>query len=191
MVSIETAAHTYHEYPATLVARKSYQLVDAGNVRAVDTLGLEGDRLEELGRSLVYAGLDDRVLELDAHLVVLTVAQGTLVFLVRVSLAATVIKDGDHGGTGVRAVLGLSRGAAEEGSSHGSGSAGLYDLSAASLHGHHGGEGGSGADEGEGDSLSDHCVGASPPQGLRFYRHQQSRGWPKDHHVTKFESAPV
>ena len=173
MASIETAAHTYHEYPATLFARKSYQLVDAGNVRAVDTLGLEGDRLEELRRSLVYAGLDDRVLELDAHLVVLTVAQGTLVLLVRVRLAATVIKDGDHGGTGVRPVLGLSRGAAEEGSSHGSGSASLYDLSAASLHGHHGGEGGSRGDDGS-ESWRARAVSSAVGNGYHIHHKRSS-----------------
>ena len=121
----------------------------AGEV-AIDTLACEGDGLAELGEGLVRAGGDDGVGNLDAHLVVLVAGLRAGVLGVRAAtVAAAVIEDHDHGGAAGLVVLGGSRVGLEEGGSHGSSGASLNNLAAASLHGHHGGEGGGSASEGE------------------------------------------
>jgi len=121
----------------------------AAGVGAVNALGLQGDGLEELGSSAGIRAGDDNGLDFDAHLVILAVGLGAGVLLVgSAAAAAAVVEDGDDGGLARLIVLGRRGGAAEEGGSHGSGSAGLDDLAAASLHGHHGREGGGGRDEG-------------------------------------------
>ena len=65
------------------------------------------------------------------------------------TLAAAVVEDSDDG-RAARPVAGSGGGiGTEKGSDHGSRSARLENLAAASLHGHHRGEGSSGANEGE------------------------------------------
>ena len=120
------------------------------SVRAVNALGLQRDGLGELSGSAGVGGSDLDRLHLDKHLVVLARGLGAGVLLVgAATLATTVVKDRDHGGAARLVHTSGSGVSAEQGGGNGGSGASLHNLTAASLHGHHRGEGSSGANEGE------------------------------------------
>ena len=127
-------------------------------------------------------GLDADGLNLDTHLIVLVVGLRALVLLVVVSVASAVIHDGDHRRPARLVHASRSRGRAEEGSSYGGGGTGLHDLTATSLHGHHGGEGGSRAGKSENSDRAEHfffCFQWDVEVALRCHRSTASREKPE------------
>ena len=113
------------------------------SVGTINALGLEGDGLSELSGGAGVGGSDLDRLHLDEHLVVLARGLATSVLLVgATTLASTVVEDSDHRGAAGLVHAGRRGVGAEEGRCHGSCDASLHHLAAASLHGHHGGEGG-------------------------------------------------